>query len=164
MVFEQTSNSTQNMSYNVEKIYKLYASRQTNQKASKSRQSNQNIPHQRAISVTEKPHGHFDNTQQIGFSGHNMMMNNPNDGHQFGNNMIIQDAVIGNQITRNDHNQKVQLNQQIDLLQNHGYSTNPVGARSTVQSQNKQARPQIKKSRSKQNFERLIAYLVQIPN
>ena len=63
-----------------------------------------------------------------------MMMNNPNDGHQFGNNMIIQDAVIGNQITRNDHNQKVQLNQQIDLLQNHGYSTNPVGARSTVQS------------------------------
>ena len=61
-------------------------------------------------------------------------MNNPNDSHQFGNNMIIQDAVIGNQITRNDQNQKVQLNQLIDLLQNHGYSTNPVGARSTVQS------------------------------
>ena len=62
------------------------------------------------------------------------MMNNPNDSHQFGNNMIIPDAVIGNQITRNDHNQKVQLNQQMDLLQNHGYNTNPVGARTTIQS------------------------------
>ena len=37
MVFEQTTNSSQNMNYNVEKIYKLYASRQSAQKAPKSR-------------------------------------------------------------------------------------------------------------------------------
>ena len=53
---------------------------------------------------------------------------------------MIPDPVIGTQMARNDHNQRVHLNQQLDLLQ-HGYGTNPVGARTSIQSQNKQARP-----------------------
>ena len=62
------------------------------------------------------------------------MINNPDGNHQFGNNIVVPDSVIGGHIARNDHNQKVQLNQQLDILQTHSYNTNPVGARTTVQS------------------------------
>ena len=47
---DSSANSTQHMNHNVAQLYKHYATRQSGQKSTKARTSNQHMPHHRAIS------------------------------------------------------------------------------------------------------------------